>query len=176
MALSSTILALQAREKEKELGLDIPNLLTAWRNDIDGVLNTIRSALEPFVKNGSTSIQYEEIELYEELLGTHAYRRLMIEIVNRRIYATPVARFTIGGSGRIDLYRDNRPSEDHRILIVRLPTDPGDGLGSWLIEQKGEYLMPPPRARDGFLRAGRRFRPLDPSAVESAIEYLLTLT
>lgn len=176
MALSTTIMQLRERERDaREAELDRPRTVESWRHDIRKVYDVIRGALKVYEIDGSATIRVEDVEVSEELLGSELYERLVIEIVGRRIIASPVARFTIGGTGRIDMYRDNRPTEDHRVFIVRGFVEPGLEPSSWLIEQKGDVPIGPHGPLLGFARGKRRYHNLEPSSVETAVEYLLKL-
>lgn len=176
MALSTTIMQLRERERDaREAELDRPRMVENWRRDIENVYDVIRGALKAYQIDGSATISAEDIEVSEDLLGSEIYERLVIEIVGRRIIVSPVARFTIGGTGRIDMYRDNRPTEDHRVLIVRGFVEPGFDPSSWLIEQKGDVPVGPQGPLSGFARGRRRYHDLGPSSVETAVEYLLKL-
>ena len=179
MALSTVIEQLQERERrrdEREAKLDRPRMVENWRHDIDDVFAVIRSALKPYEDDGRASIAAGEIEVAEELLGKQTYARLLIEIVGLRVVVVPVARFTIGGTGRLDMYRENRPSEEHRVLIVRGAVMPGLDAAEWLIEQKGEVPIGLHGPLLGYARGHRRYHRLEAASVESAMEYLLTLS
>ena len=176
MALSTTIMQLRERERDaREAELDRPRIIENWRRDIEEVYDVIRGALKDYEADGSATISVENVEVSEELLGSEVYERLVIDIVGRRIIVSPVARFTIGGSGRIDLYRNNRPTEDHRVFILRGVVEPGVDPSSWLIEQKGDVPVGPQGPLPGFMRGKRRYHDLEPSSIEAAVDYLLKL-
>lgn len=179
MALSTVIEQLQERERqrdEREAKLDRPRMVEGWRRDIDEVFDVIRSALKSYEDDRRASISVEEIEVAEELLGEQTYSRLVIEIVGIRVIVAPVARFTIGGTGRLDMYRENRPSEDHRVLIVRGAVMPGLDPAEWLIEQKGDAPTGLHGPLLGYARGHRKYNRLEAASIESALEYLLTLS
>lgn len=176
MALSTTIMQLREHEREaREAELDRPRMVESWRHDIGDVYDVIRGALRSFEADGNATIDTEDVEVSEESLGSEVYERLIIEIVGRRIIVSPVARFTIGGTGRIDMYRENRPTEDHRVFIVRGFVEPGFEPSSWFIEQKGDVPVGPQGPLLGFARGKRKYHHLVPSSVEAAVESLLKL-
>ena len=174
MALSTTILELRNRARDREeADLDRPRMVEVWRHDVGQVFGVIRAALKPYVDDGSAVISVGDVEVTEEDLGQNSYERLVIEIVGRRIIVSPVARFTVGGTGRIDMYLENRPSEDRRILIVRGAGIAGHDPALWLIETKGEAASGPAGPLPIYVRGSRRYHDLAPSAIESAVEHLL---
>lgn len=178
MALSTTIKQLQeleAAEEAKAARGDRPRMVAAWRQDIAWVYGTIRNALVAYEGRGLAIVGYDKVEMTEELLGTEHYDRLNIEIVGRRVIVAPIARFTVAGTGRLDMYRSNRPSEENRVLILRGLPVPEFDPGTWWIEMKGEAPARPPGPLNGYSRGGRRFRIVEPSSIEGAVDYLLQL-
>lgn len=176
MALKTTILEMRERDRDRrEAVLDRPLMVENWRHDIGEVYDVIRAALKPYVDEGSTVIDVEDVDVTDDDLGRNTYPQLVIEIVGCRIMVTPVARFTIGGTGRIDMYRENRPTEDHRVFIVRDGVGPEHDPGSWFIEQKGEVASSPTGPLSHVVRGKRRYHNLEPASIESAAEYLLKM-
>lgn len=176
MALSTTITQLRERARDvREAELDLPRVVETWRRDIGEVYDIIRGALKAYESDGSATIGVEEVEVSEELLGTETYERLVVDIVGRRILVSPVARFTVGGTGRIDMYRGNRPTEDHRVFIVRGFGGPDFDPNSWFIEQKGDAPVGPQGPLHSLVRGRRKYNDLGPLSVEAAVDFLLKL-
>jgi hypothetical protein len=102
---------------------------------------------------------------------------LRIDIAGRQIFAVPVARLTSGGEGRVDLYRNDRPSGSDRIRIVRRVAE--DGTLVWRIESKDAAAAHPLVKFQSNLEliAGmtKSYEPLNPYSLERALDYLLHL-
>ena len=178
MALQNTIQQLQALEAADDAKLardDQTRMVQAWCEDIGRVYEQIRAALASYENKSLAKISFDRVEATEELLGTQSYTRMNVIIVGRRIVVAPVGRFVVGGAGRIDMYRDNRPSEEHRFLIIRGLAVPDVDPSTWWIEMKGEALTRPPGPLNGYSRGSRRFRVLEASSIESAFDHLLQL-
>ena len=160
--------ALKAAEGARESFVD------QWRADVAAVFDQIRSALSEFQNEGAVSFGTSETTVFEEELGEYTIDQMIIRIVNRTIQVTPIARITIGGTGRIDMFRDDRPSEQNRIFIVRGTLEAGHQPQRWLIEsmRNSETIL---RAITLMVRGARTYREMEPQAVQDAVDFLLNI-
>lgn len=176
VTLSTTIEQLLERQRVQQAdGPFKADLVRGWQEDVRDVLRRIHDAIEPYEQRGMAIVERDAVEIFEEALGTYEAGRLVLIIAGRRIVVMPVARVTLGGTGRIDMYRDDRPSEQDRFLVVRTQQGADQADPIWLMENKDEVppdtLLPERNLR----RAGRRFYALTSPVIESAIDFLLKM-
>lgn len=176
MALADTIEDLLARQRVRSAAVaDRGDLIAAWQRDIDDVLDHIGATIRPFVESGAARVASEMVEISEDPIGVYRAQQLLLTIADRRIVVAPVARITFGGTGRIDMYRDDRPSERDRFFIVRDAGAADIASPPWLMENKDEVPPDPLLSQRSIRRSSRRFYPLSTPAIESAIDYLLKM-
>lgn len=176
MALADTIQDLLAQKKIKAAAnLDRRHIVADWQRDVDQVLFRVKATIQPFIDNGATTFISQTTEIDEEALGDYRAQQLTFTIADRQVVVAPVAQMTFGGTGRIDMYRDDRPSERDRFLIVR-QAGAGDVASlPWLMENKDEA---PPEALAHLARVRRSdrwFYPLSAPLIESAVDHLLRM-
>lgn len=175
MALGDTINGLLERQRIQAAAPEVKSDLRAtWMRDVDGVMDVVRATLAIYVKAGQASVTSELIEVREDMLGAYSAQRLVIGIAGTNVIVEPVARFVFGATGRIDLYREHRSSEDDRLFILR-PMGPADERSApWLIETRA---TPPsePSAAPFVMRGSRRYLPFNGASIESAVDHLLTM-
>lgn len=176
MALDETIAELVRRQAARPgRPAAAADARAAWCADVDAVMDEVRSTLQPFTEAGAASVSSEPVDVTEELIGTYPAQRLVLAVAGRRILVEPVARYTFGGTGRIDMYRETRPSEEERLFILR-PADLPDGARApWLIETRRPLPPGVPAGAGEVGRGLRRYVPLDRAGIEGALDHLLTM-
>lgn len=176
MGLNDTIAELLRRQAARQgLPPAEPDVGRDWSTDADAVMDAIRQTLAPYVEAGTASVTSDLMDVSEELIGTYSIQRLAIDVAGSRILVEPIARYTFGGTGRIDMYRETRPSEDDRLLILRPSDLPTGARAPWLIETRRMLSFRDFMAAGGVERGARRYVPFDPDGIEAALDHLLTM-
>jgi UPF0288 family protein (methanogenesis marker protein 3) len=180
MSLRTTIQEIHIRDQSlSALDADRDEFLRRWIIDLKELYGQIESALLPFKNDGLLSFNETTAEISgdEDALGTYEAPVLRIDIASRHIFASPVARLTSGGEGRVDLYRHDRLSSSDRVSIVRRVDESGTLV--WKIESKDAAAADPlvKWRSDLSLIAGRtkNYEFLSPHSLERALDYLLHL-
>jgi hypothetical protein len=93
-----------------------------WAKEREGWLGHLRelydqteSFLAEYVKTGGIKINYRDIELNEENIGTYTARQMILRIGRQEITMTPVGRLLIGTKGRVDV---QGPAGRTRLVLV----------------------------------------------------------
>jgi hypothetical protein len=74
-----------------------------WLIRLDGLYETIESFLAKYIESGEIKLDYSQISLNEENIGSYAARRMILKIGRREITLTPVGTLLIGVKGRVDV-------------------------------------------------------------------------
>lgn len=176
MSLRSTIRQIQASDSDAAaIAADRQSFIRQWSEDLDALYARIQDGLAEFVKDQLLLFKPLSFNISEETLGDYIAPGLRIKAASREIYASPVARITSGGAGRVDLFRTDRPSESDRILIVRRIQE--DGSATWLIEDKKTEAsnIPLIQVVPQFMRPPRSYTAIYDVSLEKALDYLLRL-
>jgi hypothetical protein len=73
-----------------------------WLKDLDSLYRKIDGFLEKYIKGGSISRDFAEIELTEPGIGAYLARRMHIKIGRQHVTLLPVGTLLIGCKGRVD--------------------------------------------------------------------------
>lgn len=135
MSLRSTIFEIQTRDKElSEIASDRETFLAGWRSDVEQLYQVLMKMLEDLAAEGSIEFREGQKQIKESEIGEYHISELILMVANRAIVASPVARLVSGGTGRVDLYRRDRPTESDRIrLLRRLDVSAQE---NWFIEER----------------------------------------
>lgn len=170
MPLRDTLNKLREQQREQQ---DRPALIAEWRQAVDDLLIDIRKALSEYEQDGSLTIKNRHIRLKEETVGTYETNGMEIQAGPVPIIIQPVGRFVSGAEGRVDMHRQGRPSEDHRVMLLRQRPSGPDSVPVWFID------FPPDTTsrRAQFYRTmpqKREVEPFSKHALERAIDMLLS--
>lgn len=175
MSLKATVQNLRNRAEDARLSETERNgLIEAWRRDVGDVYETIRSALLQVIDEEVVTFGFDTMTISEEELGEYDIDRMTMTIVDRPIYVEPIARMTIRGTGRIDLYRHDRPSESNRIFIVRGVAEVDHAPGVWLIESR-RMKAPERLAIQSIVRGYRTYVDFRADNIQDAVDFILKL-
>lgn len=180
MALDATVQRLRNKDSDQRaVKQDRDAFVTQWREDVETVYAQFEKALKRFVDDGAAKITKGQTVITEELLGEYEIETLAIDIVGRRVLLVPQARITISGMGRLDLYREDRPSEDNRILIVRGVAAADYRPNLWMIEVPRAPVSPLSTAfmsiQDMMERGKRNYEFLTDQGIQDGIDHVLNL-
>ena len=143
------------------------------------VYGCFEKALKPFVEDGAAQAYRGSTTVSEDLLGEYEITTLIIEIVGRRILLVPIARVTVAGTGRLDLYREDRPSELNRILLVRGEAAAAHNPDLWMIQDRRKNVSQFEQ-KIGFAISmlqpiQNEFRGLSDEAIQDSVDYILNV-
>lgn len=103
MSLKATVQNLRNRADDARLSQDDRDqFIETWRRDVDDVCGRVRSALLQAIDADAISFETERITVSEGELGDYSIEAMTITIVDCVIRVEPIARMTVGGTGRID--------------------------------------------------------------------------
>lgn len=179
MSLTATVQKLRNQDGDrKALAHDRDAFLAQWSADVEAVYALFDQALQWFVREGAAVIQPATTRITEDLLGEYDIPARIIEVVGRRIHLVPKARIVSGATGRLDLYREDRPSEQYRIMLLRGATDVDHKPDAWSIQDRRNEKSAFDRAIAGggiLLQERTIYRTLDAPAIQDSIDYVLNV-
>jgi hypothetical protein len=160
------------RERSPKDHRDRKAVVAEWQSEVSALLARIREYLSEYEQDGSLTFKERHIRLTEETLGTYNIGGMDIEAGPILIVVRPVGRLVTDAEGRVDMHRQGRPGEEHRIMLLRMPSDGVNRTPPWLItlpqiassRQTQVYTGP---------RPSRRLEPLSKPVLEEAVDLLL---
>lgn len=130
MALKDTLKAIRDKaEAEEDFEAKKPQILKAWRESVLWLEDTIAGWLKEYEKDGALSLSRDGVFLEEEAFGNYPSQALNILVGPTVVRIQPVGRMIIGATGRVDMYRQGRPTDDQRVLFLRLDAEAPDKWG-----------------------------------------------
>jgi hypothetical protein len=173
MSLRDTLRELrEQQQREARGGMDRPAQIAEWKETVDQLMTEIRGYLSEYEQDGSLSINLHRIRLNEEDLGSYEIAAMDIKAGPILILVRPIARFVSGAEGRVDMHRQGRPGEEHRVMFFHMRLSGPAYPPIWCIQFPAEIArrLDPVRPE---ITGTRRVAPLDKVGLELAIEFLL---
>lgn len=102
-------------EAEKINEIDWEKVKEQWISRIDDLYNKFENYLSKWINENSVYIEYEQIPMFEEKLGSYTVKQLSITIGKHKILFKPIGTLLIGAYGRIDI---EGPFGSARIVLV----------------------------------------------------------
>lgn len=93
----------QASKEKKSKKIDWKKRREEWVLNLDKFYDGIQSFLNSFIKKGKITIEFKEIELTEEHIGTYKTKSATILIGNYTILLRPIGTTLIAAKGRVDM-------------------------------------------------------------------------
>jgi hypothetical protein len=75
----------------------------AWIESLDSLFIQVSGYLREYVEAGQVSINYTEIELNEENIGSYAARKMFVTIGTKTVVLEPIGTLLVGSKGRVDV-------------------------------------------------------------------------
>jgi hypothetical protein len=112
------------------------NQLDEWLSYLDALYKQIAIYLQDYTKSGAAQIEYRDIQLNEEFIGSYTARQMILKIGSATVTFTPIGTMLIGTKGRVDVQGPlgtkrlnlvNKQMTSGRQLVqvrVRMPGDP----------------------------------------------------
>lgn len=101
--------------KEDDGGLSIQDEKKMWIEKLDELYELIEKSLSEYTHTKDVKIEYQDINLFEELLGAYSVKAANITIGKQVVKLVPLGTFLIGARGRVNVVG---PKGDARLLIV----------------------------------------------------------
>lgn len=161
------------REKEQQEQLDRPALIAEWQGAVEDLLAQIRNDLSEYEQDSSISIRLRRIRLNEESLGSYEISAMDIQAGRVLVLIQPVGRIVIGAEGRVDIHRQGRPSEEHRVMLLRIRPSGATSTPHWFINLPQSTVS----KRSQFyttMSQTRKIEPFSKHELERAIDMLLS--
>ncbi|MDR2825867.1 MAG: hypothetical protein LBV76_03605 [Deltaproteobacteria bacterium] len=76
---------------------------TVWLAHLDELYQTTASYLKNYVDKKQITIEYKDVMLYEEQLGSYEAKSQIITIGKDKITLNPIGTFLIGAKGRVEI-------------------------------------------------------------------------
>lgn len=161
------------REQEQQEKQDRRALISGWKSAVNALLTQIRNYLSEYEQDGSLVIKQRGMRLTEENLGAYEISAMDIQAGPILVLIQPVGLMVTGAEGRVDMHRQGRPSEEHRIMLLRMRPSGPSSTPAWFITlprdttgfQTQVYATPTPTRE--------RIEPLSKEALERAVDILL---
>ena len=119
----------------------------------------IRGFLAEDEQDGLVQFETRVVSRSEDVLGTYDIDLLLVQMGLRAIVFSPVARYDLGGDGRVDMYVQGHMAQALRLRWLASPAPDG----AWAIE----LMSPKSNART------KQMRPLTKSTLEEGLDMLL---
>jgi hypothetical protein len=93
----------QASKEKKSKNIDWEKRREEWIHNLDEFYKKINSFLNSFIEKGKISIEFQDIELTEEHIGTYETKSATIFIGDHTIRLRPIGTTLIAAKGRVDM-------------------------------------------------------------------------
>lgn len=85
------------------IGIDWESKKNEWLENLEKLYKLIQDSMEEYIQKGLVEIDYDNIELIEELIGTYKARRMIIKAAGEVVRLRPIGTNLIGAKGRVDM-------------------------------------------------------------------------
>lgn len=93
----------QQAAQAEAAGFDAEKERLRWLGYLGNLHAAIQGYLEDYLKSGAATIEFEDVQLNEEMIGEYTARQLNLTIGQSTITFKPVGTFLIGSRGRVDV-------------------------------------------------------------------------
>jgi hypothetical protein len=92
-------------ESSKSAGgeLNLEKEKAMWLEKLDQLYSLVRESLSEYINDGSIGVDFSDVALTEELLGTYTVQEAHIRVGRQVVKLKPVGTFLIGARGRVDM-------------------------------------------------------------------------
>ena len=92
-----------ARQQETDVDIDWAGMRDEWLRNLGSLYEQVRKFLQDYIKDGSISYAFTEVDLTEENIGSYSAKKMDIRIGRQRVSLVPVGTLLIGSKGRVDV-------------------------------------------------------------------------
>jgi len=83
--------------------LDIEKEKAMWLEKLNQLYSLVKESLSEYITDGSIELEFSDIALTEELLGTYIVQEARIAVGQQIVKLKPLGTFLIGARGRVDM-------------------------------------------------------------------------
>ncbi|GHU27452.1 hypothetical protein AGMMS50256_07360 [Betaproteobacteria bacterium] len=124
-------------ESSTAVKIDLEKNKGMWLLKLDELYQLIEESLRQYIDKGNIQLEYKNVSLSEELLGTYDAKAAYIKVGRHVVKLDPIGTFLIGARGRVDM---TGPNGIVRFVIV----PPGSsGPNVILIRQESQTQQVP---------------------------------
>ena len=125
---------LKKEEEKKKPSVDWDAKKKWWLEQLETLYTNIQDWLKEYIDEKKISIEFSEIDIYEEALGTYTARQMRIKVSDKIATLTPIGTILIGAKGRIDM--KSNAGTIRFILADRNATEPKIVVKEYLSEEE----------------------------------------
>lgn len=103
------------RQQPSREPLDWAKIRDEWLRHLNELYDQIEAFLAKYIKKGEIKLNYDDITLTEEDIGSYGAREMILKIGRQEIRLTPIGTRLIGIKGRVDV---KGPAGRTRFLLV----------------------------------------------------------
>jgi hypothetical protein len=163
------------QEKSETPTIDWNKEKDEWLAYLEKLYTIFEECLSEYSKKGIVAIEYQDIEIIEENIGTYQARSMIIKLGNEQIKLKPIGTNLIGAKGRVDITGrvgsvmlilvDSRmkSASDHIKITVNIGNTPikkEEPKAEQPIEWEWKFVSAPPT---------RKYQPVNEETIYSVI-------
>jgi hypothetical protein len=114
--------------------------LDNWLTKLAALYTQIEEYLAPYIASGQAQLQYHEILLNEENIGSYTTKRLVLRFGRQEVLFVPVGTLLIGTRGRVDVFG---PAGKARLTLVNKKLTDARQLIKVTVSVGGKDVNPP---------------------------------
>ncbi len=93
----------QAEQQAAAAAFDPKQQLDEWLGYLEALYKQITGYLQAYIESGAAQIEYLDIPLNEDFIGTYIARKMLLKIGPSTVTFTPIGTMLIGTKGRVDV-------------------------------------------------------------------------
>jgi len=140
---------------------DAKEATAEWRRTVGDLYAKVREYFADYESEGLLTFEIRDVDRSEETLGTYSIGLMVLNMGHHAVVFSPVARYAVGGDGRVDIYVQGYLAR--RVRLRWLPTPPP--AGTWAIALEAWAVAGPALTKT--------VRPLTKETLEEAMDLLL---
>lgn len=125
---------LRKEEEKKKPPIDWDAEKNWWIKQLDNLYTDIQSWLKEYIDIQKIILEFNNIDIYEEALGTYTVRQMTIKLSDKIAKLTPIGTILIGTKGRVDM--TGKAGTMRFILADRQATGPKIEVKVFLSEEE----------------------------------------
>lgn len=135
----------QQTKQQEEAIFNPKQQLDEWLGYLEALYTQITAYLRTYIDNGAAQIDYRDIQLNEEFIGTYIAREMLLKVGQSTVTFKPIGTLLIGTKGRVDV---QGPIGSARLSLVNKQVTSARQLIRVTIVRPGNPppTQPPPEA------------------------------
>ncbi len=133
----------RAASSGRSVQIDWDTKKQQWLKALDFLYAKIQGFLQPYIDNNQLELQFRNVEIDEELIGTYTAKAATLTIGANRIELQPIGTNLIAAKGRVDM---NGPLGTVKLVLV--PASANAPVILATISASNQPKPPPPAPRE----------------------------